>query len=78
MPKFSQETHVLSLNSDTFGMNGEFIPIVKHIRMMNIMINIDLKRKKMTIMKMKKTLIFINMIRMKMMIKTKKERTSIQ
>src|SRR5436190_1736838 len=36
MPKFPQERHVLGLNSDMLGMNGEFIPIVNDTRMMNI------------------------------------------
>src|SRR5436190_10864204 len=36
MPKFPQKRHVLRLNSDMLGMNGEFIPIVNDTRMMNI------------------------------------------
>src|SRR5438045_366978 len=36
MPKFPQKRHVLRLNSDMLGMNGEFISIVNDTRMMNI------------------------------------------
>lgn len=36
MPNFPQKRHVLRLNSDTLGMDGEFIPIVNDPRMMDI------------------------------------------